>query len=86
MQSLTAFTIAFLFVGASADWTMIAVSNGGRWGSWGPVELCPRGTKARGFSIKVEAPQGGGDDTALNGISLYCLGSTGNTVESSVGR
>ncbi|KAM9450371.1 vitelline membrane outer layer protein 1-like isoform 1-T2 [Clarias gariepinus] len=52
----------------------IAVSNGGTLGSWGPREMCPFGTYATGFSLKVEEELND-DNTALNGISLYCSGS-----------
>ncbi|XP_069805604.1 vitelline membrane outer layer protein 1-like [Dendropsophus ebraccatus] len=67
---------------------MISVSNGGPWGNWGYLQRCRSGSIARGFSLKVERPIDG-DDTALNGIQLYCAppGSrdVGDTITSTVG-
>ncbi|XP_063049931.1 vitelline membrane outer layer protein 1-like [Engraulis encrasicolus] len=50
----------------------IKVPNGGPWGALGPRILCPPGSYAYAFSIQVEAKLSGGDDTAMNGLQLYC--------------
>jgi len=55
----------------------------GNWGDWGAWEYCPNGGFATGFKEKVEANQGGGDDSALNGICLIC--SQGGVICSTVG-
>ena len=55
----------------------------GNWGVWGSWEYCPNGGFATSFKQRVEANQGGGDDSALNGICLIC--SQGGVICSTVG-
>jgi hypothetical protein len=46
--------------------------NGGSWGGWTLPVYCPPGSWAAGYTMRVEPPQGSGDDTALNAVALYC--------------
>lgn len=52
----------------------------GFWGEW-YTEMCPEGTFATHYKLRVETQQGKGDDTALNAIKLYCMrkNGTGNS-------
>ncbi|XP_076137731.1 vitelline membrane outer layer protein 1-like [Alosa pseudoharengus] len=52
--------------------TIIEVENGGDWGGWQEVKMCPTDFYANGFSLRVERSVGKHDDTALNGIRLFC--------------
>ncbi|XP_035263991.1 vitelline membrane outer layer protein 1 homolog [Anguilla anguilla] len=52
--------------------SLLTVLNGEEFGNWTWPEMCPEGFYAVGFSLRVEPNQYGLDDTALNGIRLYC--------------
>ncbi|XP_069505884.1 vitelline membrane outer layer protein 1 homolog [Ambystoma mexicanum] len=67
----------------------ISVPNGGPWGDWEFMDMCPAKQYARGFSLKIEPRRGSADDTSVNGIRLICPGPGSETlqfVESAVGR
>ncbi|XP_069505913.1 vitelline membrane outer layer protein 1-like [Ambystoma mexicanum] len=45
----------------------------GRWGKWTRLVIqCPRTSYLAAFSLKVQPPQGDGDDTAANSIIFRC--------------
>ena len=46
---------------------------GGSWGEWKDWKMCPDGKYMAGGRVRFEDPQGGGDDTALNGLQIYCV-------------
>ncbi|XP_042312083.1 vitelline membrane outer layer protein 1-like [Sceloporus undulatus] len=65
--------------------TVLTVPNGGKWGTWGGIALCPKGF-ANGFSLKVQPYVNkllANDDTFLNSIRLLC--SNGDMIESKAG-
>ncbi|MEY4508500.1 MAG: hypothetical protein RLZZ450_622 [Pseudomonadota bacterium] len=55
-----------------ADFRSELLLHEGWYGDTWSTSWCPEGTYAGGFSQRVERSQGGGDDTALNAIRLYC--------------
>ena len=50
----------------------LQASGGMSWGSWRSWHQCPDNTAICGIDSKFEGSQGGDDDTALNGVRLYC--------------
>ena len=44
----------------------------GYWGGWRGMKTCPDNTYVCGLETRVEGTQGGGDDTAMNGIKMKC--------------
>jgi hypothetical protein len=55
----------------------------GNWGNWGQSANCPTGTYATAFKLKIEGPQGTGDDTGVNSLKFTC--SKGHEIEASGG-
>ena len=49
-----------------------AVVWGGSWGNWKGMKMCPNGKYMAAARVRFEDPIGGGDDTALNGLEIYC--------------
>ncbi|XP_047473549.1 uncharacterized protein LOC125028199 isoform X3 [Penaeus chinensis] len=66
----------------------LSLDNGLNRGDWGPIELCQTRSFAYGFQIKYQ-DLGFVDDTAANGLKLYCrdgLGATTGYITSLVGN
>jgi hypothetical protein len=57
----------------SGDFTDYAESSMGPWGGWmGGTGCGGTGNPFEGGNLRVEGPQGSGDDTAVNGINVTC--------------
>ncbi|WP_425531018.1 hypothetical protein [Mesorhizobium retamae] len=55
----------------------------GLFGDWPrSFTMCPSGQFVWGFQLKSESDQGGGDDTALNAIRMYCSRSASSEIRS----
>lgn len=45
---------------------------GGKWGNWKGMKHCPKDHYVCGLEVRFEDDQGGGDDTAMNGLKMDC--------------
>ncbi|XP_069506420.1 vitelline membrane outer layer protein 1 homolog isoform X2 [Ambystoma mexicanum] len=86
---LTVVVLMYGFADGRVYKQIINVANGGSWGDWKFLDMCPDKQYARGFAIKVEHHQPDkADDTSLNGIRLVCTDpeyKKGHNIESAVG-
>lgn len=78
----------FAFIGTMMvhSQTIISVTNGETEGTWGPMEMCPPGSKAISYDTAndfVNFPVG--DSSALNTIRLYCNDAAGTNITSTQG-
>ena len=46
------------------------------WGEWSSDFVCPANEQVVGFITRVESDQGSGDDSALNGVRMFCANTT----------
>ncbi|XP_066445658.1 vitelline membrane outer layer protein 1-like [Eleutherodactylus coqui] len=77
-------TLQNLVAAQKSSPSTISVPNGDRRGTWGPMEVCDKGTLVRGFQLKVERSQGSGDDTSVNAIRLYCTSKTDTNIKAMI--
>lgn len=56
----------------SISGTVITSPQITNWGDWGPWQYCPPGRYVEAFQLNTEPKLTIGDDTALNGIRLFC--------------
>jgi hypothetical protein len=54
------------------DGSEMEAPGGAPWGGWSGFAACPAGQAVCGIEARIEAPQGGGDDTAMNGLKFVC--------------
>ncbi|KAM7069541.1 vitelline membrane outer layer protein 1 homolog [Molossus nigricans] len=54
----------------------VVESQSGRWGSWSEPLWCPHGGFLMAFSLRVEAPNTLGDNTAANNVRFRCSDGT----------
>ncbi len=55
-----------------SDGAALVANNDGPWGTWRGRRNCGAGEAVCGVQIQYEAPQGVGDDTAMNRLLLHC--------------
>jgi hypothetical protein len=67
----------------AGNWVYWFTPHDGHWGDVGQRADCPKGTYATAFMLKVEPPQGKGDDTGANSVKFTC--SNGSVIEASGG-
>lgn len=61
------------FAGSQQSYELSRPPGSGAYGSYGGwSDSCPANSAICGISTRVEGPQGGGDDTALNDVRLFC--------------
>ena len=60
-----------VIAGSSTD-SQVILPGDGYWGTWWGWTDCPQYTYVCGARVRIEGDQGGGDDTAMNGIQLKC--------------
>ena len=60
------------------DWhNQVQKTFEGIWGDWKGMVMCPENQYVAGFQVRIEPKQGNGDDTAMNGLKLFCRSPNG---------
>ena len=63
------------FAASSQEYELAFGSGHGLFGNFGQwSETCPPNSAVCGIQARIEDVQGGGDDTSLNNIKLFCCG------------
>ncbi len=60
-----------------SDYRRTKYLGGTNWGRWLPSVYCRPGSYVAAFRQRVEAKQGSGDDTAMNGVDFFCRTASG---------
>ncbi|XP_053118150.1 vitelline membrane outer layer protein 1 homolog [Hemicordylus capensis] len=61
-----------LFCSSNDNIMYTVESETGEFGHWSGIIWCPKDSILQSFQLKVEPPQGAGDDTAVNNIRFRC--------------